>query len=102
MLRRADVFGAWGGVQAAINEVAAQRYARRLAGAIAQSGPRALLVETSTADPFRAGSVGLSTALTRAGIANTFVELPGPHDQRWLRASGTERMLAWFDSLPRP
>jgi enterochelin esterase-like enzyme len=102
MLRRADAFGAWGGVQTAVSEQAGARYARRLVDAIGQSGPRALLVETSTADPFRAGSVGLSTALARAGIANTFIELPGAHDQRWLRASGTERMLAWFDGLPRP
>jgi enterochelin esterase-like enzyme len=101
MLRQANAFGAWGGVQTAISELAGTRYARRLADAIAQSGPRPLLVETSTADPFRAGSVGLSTALTRDGIANTFVELPGAHDQRWLRASGTARMLAWFDGLSR-
>jgi enterochelin esterase-like enzyme len=101
MLRQASAFGAWGGVQTAISELAGGRYARRLADTMAQSGPRPLLVETSTADPFRAGSVGLSTALTRDGIANTFVELPGAHDQRWLRAAGTERMLAWFDGLPR-
>jgi poly(3-hydroxybutyrate) depolymerase len=102
MLRRADAFGAWGGVQTAISEAAGNRYARKLADAVAPIGPRALLVETSTADPFRAGSTALSTALTRAGVANTFVELPGPHDQQWLRASGTERMLAWFDGLARP
>jgi enterochelin esterase-like enzyme len=101
MLRQASAFGAWGGVQTAISEQAGGRYARRLADAIAQSGPRPLLVETSTADPFRAGSVELSTALMRDGIANTLVELPGAHDQRWLRAAGTERMLAWFDGLPR-
>ena len=102
MLRQANVFAAWGGVQTAVSEQAGERYARRLADAFTQSGPRAVLVETSTADPFRAGSVRLSTALARAGIANTFVELPGPHDQQWLRASGTERMLAWFDGLSRP
>ena len=101
MLRRADAFGAWGGVQTAIHEAAGERYARKLAEALARSGPRPLLVETSTGDPFRTGNLALSRALTRAGVANTFVELPGPHDQRWLRASGTERMLAWFDDLAR-
>ena len=40
-------------------------------------------------------------ALTRSGVPNTFVELPGPHDQRWLREYGTGRMLQWFDHLPR-
>lgn len=102
LLRRADAFGAWGGVQTAISESGALRYARQVADAVARSGPRALLVETSTGDPFRAGSLRLSSALTRAGVPNTLVELPGPHDQAWLRSSGTERMLAWFDGLPRP
>jgi hypothetical protein len=39
--------------------------------------------------------------LTRGGVPHTFVELPGAHDQRWLRESGTGRMLQWFDALPR-
>lgn len=99
MLRRADAFGAWGGVQTAIDEAAGQRYARELAAALARSGARPLLVETSTGDPFRAGNLALSTALTKVGVANTLIELPGPHDQQWLRTSGTERMLTWFDAL---
>jgi len=102
VLRRTEAFGAWGGVQTAISESAGERYAQRLAAALGQHGPRALLVETSTGDPFRAGNTAFAATLTRAGVANTFVELPGPHDQRWLRASGTERMLEWFDGLPRP
>lgn len=101
MLRRAVSFGAWGGVQTAIDVAAGQRYGERLADALAQAGARPLLVETSTGDPFRAGNRALSAALTRAGVTNTFVELPGPHDQQWLRASGTERMLAWFDAARR-
>jgi len=99
MLRRADFFGAWGGVQTAIDEPAGQRYGRKLAEAIAQSGPRPLLVETSSGDPFRAGNVALSTTLSKGGVAHSFVDLPGPHDQGWLRGSGTERMLSWFDAL---
>jgi enterochelin esterase-like enzyme len=98
LLRRPDAFGAWAGVQTAIGEAAGERYAARLA----QAGVHGLLVETSTEDPFRAGNVALSRALTRAGTESTFLELPGPHDQPWLRRSGTARMLSWLDDRLRP
>jgi enterochelin esterase-like enzyme len=101
VLRRPEAFGAWGGVQTAIGEAQASRYAERLASAVfrgADSGPRDLLIETSSADPFRSANEALARALTRSGVPNTFVELPGPHDQRWLRESGTRRMLQWFDA----
>ena len=97
LLRRPEAFGAWGGVQTAIGEAAGRRYGGRLS----QAGMRDLLVETSTGDPFRAGNEALSRALDASGVRHTFIELPGPHDQRWLRSSGTERMLAWFDALSR-
>lgn len=95
LLRRPEAFGAWGGVQTAVSEAAGRRYGEKLA----QSGMRDFLVETSTGDPFRAGNEALSRALDASGVRHTFIELPGPHDQRWLRSSGTERMLAWFDGL---
>jgi enterochelin esterase-like enzyme len=98
LLRRPEAFGAWAGVQTAIGEQAGERYAARLAGA----GPHALLVETSSGDPFRAGNEALDRGLTRAGVEHTLAELPGPHDQPWLRRSGTARMLQWLDELPRP
>jgi enterochelin esterase-like enzyme len=101
-LRRPDAFGAWGGVQTAIGEAAAARYAQRIAQAVGQTGPRELLLETSTGDPFRAGNAALAAGLARAAVRHAFVELPGPHDQKWLRSSGTERMLSWFDRIPRP
>ncbi len=97
MLRRPEVFGAWGGVQTAIGEAAGARYAARLAAATTRFGRRDLLIETSRGDPFHSGNQALSRALTRSGVDNTFVDLPGPHDQRWLRASGTAAMLSWFD-----
>jgi len=97
LLRRPEAFGAWGGVQTAISEDGGRLYGQKLA----QAGARELLVETSTGDPFRRGNEALSRTLGDAGVKHTFVELPGPHDQTWLRASGTERMLAWFDGLVR-
>jgi enterochelin esterase-like enzyme len=102
LLRRPGAFSAWAGVQTAVSEAAGERYAQRLA-ALEQGGARhAFLVETSTQDPFRAGSEALARGLTRAGLSATLVDLPGPHDQPWLRRSGTARMLQWLDDLPRP
>lgn len=98
LLRRPEAFGAWAGVQTAVSAAAGERYAARLA----QAGPRPVMVETSTEDPFRAGNEAIDRALTRAGMAHAFAELPGPHDQPWLRRSGTARMLQWLDELPRP
>jgi enterochelin esterase-like enzyme len=97
LLRRFEVFGAWAGVQTAIHDGAARRYAAQIAAATARSSPRDLFIETSTADPFRSGNEELSRALTRGGVASTFVELPGPHDQRWLRAAGSARLIQWLD-----
>jgi enterochelin esterase-like enzyme len=99
LLRHFDVFGAWGGVQTAIHDEAARRYAALLADATRRAAPRDLFIETSTADPFRSGNEALSRQLTREGVASTFVELPGPHDQRWLRESGTARLIQWLDEL---
>jgi hypothetical protein len=101
LLRQPEAFGAWGGVQTAISESAAARYAQRVADALARVGGRDLLVETSTEDPFRLGNEALSRGLVRFGWPNRFVELAGPHDQAWLRRAGTPAMLQWFDDLPR-
>jgi enterochelin esterase-like enzyme len=101
MLRRPEAFAAWGGVQTAIGEAAAVRYAERLMDALTRVGSRDLLVETSTEDPFRRGSEAMSSGLARAGVNHQFIELPGAHDQAWLRRSGTPTMLQWFDDRPR-
>jgi enterochelin esterase-like enzyme len=100
LLRQPETFGSWGGVQSALGEGAAARNAERLAATTARVGPRDLLIETSRGDPFRAGNEALAHALTRAALPNTFVELPGPHDQPWLRQHGTAAMLEWFAHLP--
>lgn len=104
LLRRPSSFGAWAGVQTAVSAAAGERYAQRLAsmGGTPGGARPAFLVETSSLDPFRAGSLALAQGLTKAGVPATFVELPGPHDQPWLRRSGTARMLQWLDDLPRP
>lgn len=100
-LRRPDAFASWGGVQTAIREAAAPRYAERMAAAFAKVGRRDLYLGTSSADPFRPANEALSRALASHGIAHDFLVLPGPHDQPWLRESGTLEMLLWQDERPR-
>jgi hypothetical protein len=100
-LRRPEAFGGWGGVQTAISAAAAPRYVERMERAIARVGPRDLLVETSTGDPFRNANEELARVLTKSRIEHTFRLLPGPHDQPWLRESGSIEMLLWHDQRKR-
>lgn len=100
-LRRPDLFAAWGGVQSAFGAHRAAGYADRIEKALASQAPRSirLHLETSLGDPFREGNERLSTLLTKMGIANDLQVLPGPHDQPWLRESGTLEMLLWHDRM---
>jgi len=41
--------------------------------------------------------VALSRALHERGITHDLAVLPGPHDQPWLRETGTLEMLLWQD-----
>jgi enterochelin esterase-like enzyme len=105
-LHRADMFGAWGGVQAALGMHRVSGFAERIAAAIAKVGPRALHLLTSEADPFRDQNVSLAAALKKKGVRVDLAILPGPHDQPWLREAGTIEMLLWHDrrwpDAPRP
>ena len=101
-LRYPDVFAAWGGVQSAIGRDRAAGYAARLEAVVKSAGaPRPLHVETSTADAFREGNEALAAELARRGVPHDLTLLPGPHDQPWLRESGTAAMLLWHDALTR-
>jgi enterochelin esterase-like enzyme len=96
-LRRPEAFSAFAGVQSAIGEAAAPGYADRLARALVKAGPRKILLESSSLDPYRAANERLAAELT---VRKTAAELrvpPGPHDQPWLRETGTIEMLLWLD-----
>jgi hypothetical protein len=100
-LRRPDAFALWGGVQGAINVVRLSRYASELAAIAAARAARGarfgVHVETTEADPFREVNTALAGMLSKKGVANDFVVLPGQHDQIFLRESGTLEMLLWHD-----
>lgn len=100
-LRRPEVFGAWGGVQAAFGAHRAPGFADRLARAITAAGPRDLHLLTSEGDPFRDSNAQLARSLRDKGLPCAHRILPGPHDQPWLREAGTLEMLLWHDARPR-
>jgi enterochelin esterase-like enzyme len=101
-LRKPEAFGAWGGVQTAIGEASAVTYAERIARVLGATGAKPIHVETSTGDAFRRGNEALHAELQKRGVAHELLLLPGPHDQAFLRESGTLEMLRWHDQLPRP
>lgn len=100
-LRKPTHFGAWGSVQGALGAHRVPAYADRLAELVKTHGERHLHIETSTGDTFREVNQALSKALTKKGVAHDFVMPPGPHNQPFLRDSGTLEMLLWHDRLPR-
>jgi hypothetical protein len=99
-LRRPEVFGAWGSVQGAFGLAKVPGYADKLAAVIAK-GRKDLHLETSTGDPFHEPTVSLADLLTKRGIPRELLVYPGPHDQVWLRESGTMGMLRWHDARER-
>ena len=100
-LRKPTHFIAWGSVQGALGAHREQRDADRLAEVVKTHGKRHIHVETSTADAFREVNETFSKALTKKGVLHDFVMPPGPHNQPFLRDSGTLEMLLWHDRLPR-
>jgi len=96
-LRKPKLFGTFGGVQSAFNVPAAHRYAKRIAEIVAEVGPRAVHMETSSQDPFRKANQALVTKLTELGVPAKLSLIPGPHNQPWLREVGTLEMLHWHD-----
>ena len=100
-LRRPEAFGSWGGVQSAISEAGAPSYAERLDKALARVGPRKLHVESSTQDPYRGANELLAKELGRRKLPCELRVSPGPHDQPWLRETGTAEMLLFHDRALR-
>jgi pimeloyl-ACP methyl ester carboxylesterase len=96
-LRKPELFGTLGGVQSAFSEASAPRYAERLAEALARVGARPIQLETSRLDPYRKANERLARELAKRGVASDLRVIPGPHDQPWLRETGTLEMLLFHD-----
>jgi enterochelin esterase-like enzyme len=98
-VRKPHLFRSFGVVQPAVGEYRVARYARHLTLALTRQSLRAIHLQTSTRDPYRGAVKALARHLKRQGARFTLDVLPGPHDQRWLRATGTLAMLAWHDYI---
>lgn len=101
--RRPEMFGAWGGVQAAIMTYMAEGYASKLASIAASSStPPHIHLETSEADPYREANELLAKLLAKKSVKADLLVLPGHHNQPFLREAGTLEMLRWHDRRLRP
>ncbi|MEM6791069.1 MAG: hypothetical protein AAF715_26360 [Myxococcota bacterium] len=100
-LRQSQHFDAWGCVQGALGLHRVAGYAERLAARAATEGAKPLHLETSTGDPFKSHHEALSKHLRKAELEHEMIVPPGPHNQPFLRDSGTLEMLLWHDRLAR-
>ena len=101
-LRKPEAFCAWGAVQGALGTHRIHKYAADLKAVIDKHGPRRLHIETSKGDAFRKVNEAFSKALTKKKVAHDFIMPPGPHNQPFLRDSGTIEMLLWHDRIAPP
>jgi enterochelin esterase-like enzyme len=99
-VRKHQHFGAWGSVQGALGDHRIHGYAERFAEIVAHE-KKHFHVETSSGDTFRRVNEQFSKLLRDKGVKHDFVMPPGPHNQPFLRDSGTIEMLLWYDRLPR-
>jgi hypothetical protein len=97
MIERADSFSALCGLQSHFERHEAGSYAERVARAFAASGPRRLLLHTSTLDPYLGANHALSQALARHDLAHDLRISPGPHTAGWVRDAGALEALLWHD-----
>lgn len=95
--RKPQAFHTFGVVQPAFGSFRVPRYARQLAPATQRADFGGVHLLTSTHDPYREATEALGRELERLGARPTLKVLPGPHDQRWLRAAGTLTLLGWHD-----
>ena len=100
-LRQSQHFHAWGSVQGALGLHRVAGYAARLKELSKEEGPKPLHLETSTGDPFKSHHEALSKQLKDRGLDHDLIIPPGPHNQPFLRDSGTLEMLLWHDRLHR-
>ena len=100
-VRKPQLFQTFGVVQPAFGVHRVEGYAEHLARALGAGSLRGAHLETSTLDPYRGAVEALDRALLRRGARSLVEVLPGPHDQAWLRATGTLAMLAWHERVLR-
>lgn len=90
-------FGALGVVQPALGAARAAHWARALAGAREKNDKLVIHLLSSEGDPFADATRALAKELKKLEVPHTLRIPPGPHDQPWLRETGTIEMLLFHE-----
>jgi enterochelin esterase-like enzyme len=98
-LARADLFGAIGALQPAVND---EDIADALAATIAEKlAGRPLRIVTSTEDAYRTALEALDRKLWDRKVTHQFFITEGPHDYVWNQGPGGIEMVLWHDRVLR-
>jgi hypothetical protein len=91
------LFGAVGGIQAALSEGQTAEWTALAQSARAVRPGLKLRLLTSHEDYFHDAIANLSRAWEAAGVAHDFADVPGPHDYVFNRGPGSIELLLWHD-----
>lgn len=98
-LQRADLFGAIGALQPAVND---EEIADALAATVAEKlAGRPLRIVTSTEDSYRYALEALDRKLWDRKVTHQFFVSEGPHDYVWNQGPGGLEMVLWHDRVLR-
>jgi predicted esterase len=96
-VKKPELFCGLGIAQAAFGQNQAARYAAGVEASTQRVGARRVEILTSTFDPYRRPNELFHKHLQKRKQASRLLISPGPHDQRWLKESGTIDMLLSAD-----
>ncbi|MBL9025516.1 MAG: hypothetical protein JNL21_25195 [Myxococcales bacterium] len=97
LLAHPTSYRALGVVQPAIGVARAAHWAKGLAAAREKNASLAIHLLTSEGDPFEDATRALAKELGARKVPHTLRVPPGPHDQPWLRETGTIEMLLFHE-----
>lgn len=100
-LRNPEAFASVGGLQPAFDMDNAGPVAERALLARRKNPGLSFRLLTSDGDYFLGSTKAISTAMRQAGVPNTFVVVPGPHDYPFNRGPAVYEMLIHHDRVLR-
>jgi iron(III)-salmochelin esterase len=100
-LRNPEAFAAVGGLQPAFDLENAGAVAERALRARQKNPALTFRLLTSDGDYFLASTKAMSVAMKQAGVPNTLVVIPGPHDYPFNRGPAVYEMLIHHDRVLR-
>jgi S-formylglutathione hydrolase FrmB len=100
-LRNPESFASVGGLQPAFDLDNAGAVAQRALLAHQKNPALSFRLLTSDGDYFLASTRAISSAMRQAGVPNTLVVIPGPHDYPFNRGPAVYEMLIHHDRVLR-